>query len=112
MMKKLTIQAAVIGLATLLAGCGNSSGDEYVGTWKKLSGRGPESRTIERRDAVFVVKQPCFGFACAPGSVIQKPALLKDGVLQVQGELEEKLVFDKSSGHLLLDGAEYERAAK
>ncbi|KGX19482.1 MULTISPECIES: hypothetical protein [Burkholderia] len=111
-MKKLAMQVAVIGLATVLAGCGNSSGDEYVGTWKKLSGRGPESRTIEKRDAVFVIKQPCFGFTCVPGSVTQKPAILKDGVLQVQGEFAEKLVFDKSSGHLLLDGAEYERATK
>lgn len=111
-MRKLAMQAAMIGLASILAGCGNGTGDEYIGTWKKLSGRGPESRTIERRDSVFVVKQPCFGFVCVPGSVVQKPAILKDGVLQVQGELEEKLVFDKSSGHLLLDGAEYERAAK
>lgn len=115
-MKRKCLSLSIVCVLLLtVAGCNKDSGAEYVGNWKKMSGRGPETRIVEKHGDVFVIRQSSFhnAFLGQKDQLEQVPAMLKDGALQIEtGMGAETLVIDKTTGHLLASGAEYERAAK
>ncbi|MDF3881089.1 hypothetical protein [Cupriavidus basilensis] len=107
-MRKLLMAAAAI--VTLLAGCGNQTGEEYIGKWVNIKS---EKRTldIERNGDGFMVRntEP----SAWDGKIETKniPAVLKDGALQVQtgGLGPVLLMVDKATGHLTSGPLEYKR---
>lgn len=96
---------AVVLTVGVLAGCNQSDGKEYLGVWKKVNGRGPDTVSVERNGERFIVANTGIF-----GKPERHPAELKDGALLVHwDELSaDTLVIDKKSGHLI--GSTFELA--
>ncbi|WP_155741442.1 hypothetical protein [Burkholderia territorii] len=97
----------VIALTVVLAACGKQPGDEYVGTWKRVSG--PDSDfVIEKKGNAFIVsyKEPdgnsTYGKPL-PDVVVHESADLEGDQLVVSGGRRIRLKFNESSGHLIFD---------
>jgi len=98
------LAGCVLVLTAVMAGCHRESGDEYVGTWTNVSDHGRKSLAIEKHGDIFIVKWSSF---MGPS---QATAVLKDGALQLQTSLgTNAYMIDRTNGHLLADGAEYQR---
>jgi hypothetical protein len=99
-----------LALPLLLAGCGKgSSGEQYVGTWTKVSGQGPDV-TIAKHDNVFIIKE---SVPMTNGEYPSFPGEMAADVLVVQSYVpNEHFIIDKTTGHLLRPGEELARASK
>lgn len=96
-----------VTLASLmLAGCGGGPGEEYLGKWQRLKFTNQVIQ-IDRNGDNFIIRET------APNNGKMQtqnlPATLKDGVLQVSGQITISLAIDKSTGHLTGANAEYEK---
>ncbi|MFX1740009.1 hypothetical protein PXJ20_32020 [Paraburkholderia sp. A1RI_3L] len=97
-----------VALSSTTVAVAGDPGSEFVGKWKKVSGRGPDTEVIERHGDVFVIKAPKL---LMPTETEQTSALLRDGSLEIAGELGNRsLHIDRSDGHLFTTHGEYVRA--
>ena len=74
-------KAVVMGVLGMFLACGAGealSAEPFVGTWKKVGGRGPESEVIERHGDLFVIKAPRL---MMPGETDETPAKLRNSRL-------------------------------
>ncbi|WP_454875309.1 hypothetical protein [Paraburkholderia xenovorans] len=96
----LTLSVATVVIA-------GEPGSEFVGKWKKVAGRGPDTEVIERHGDVFLIKSPKL---LMPTETEQTSAQLQDGWLEIAGELGGRtLHIDQADGHLLTKHGEYTR---
>ncbi|WP_429500457.1 hypothetical protein ACQUFY_24605 (plasmid) [Robbsia andropogonis] len=102
-------------LTLTLCGCNHQKGDEFVGKWKDLSKNGWDVITIERNgdgdDFYLSHKAPNFAAESAADSwqMVKEPAVAQDGKLLVSGDIPYVITIDKSNGHLVMPGSEFER---
>lgn len=94
--------------AVLLAGCGADAGSEYIGKWQDIK---RENRTvqIEKNGDGLIVRETSPSFLDGKPKTQNLPAVVKDGMLQVNGQMTINLVIDKSTGHLTGPGMEYKK---
>lgn len=108
-MSETCVKLVAIGLTlsmTTVAVAGDP-GSEFVGEWKKIGGRGPDTAVIERHGDVFLIKSPKLLMLT---ETEQTSALLREGSLEVSGELGNRsLHIDRSDGHLFTAHGEYIR---
>jgi hypothetical protein len=92
----------------VLAACNDQSGAEYLGKWEAVHhNRYP--CLVERNGDAFIVRILGQGM----DGTQSVPATLKDGALLIQSEMGTmSIVIDKKSGHLLIGGDEFQKAAK
>ncbi len=104
-MKKV-IAAALCSL--WLAGCGADAGSQYLGKWQNVKS---EKRTlqIDRNGETFIVRETSPSMLDGQMKTQNLPATVKDGILQVNGQMTISLVVDKASGHLTGPGMEYKK---
>jgi len=104
-MKKLI---AVALTSIWLAGCGADAGSEYLGKWQRVKFE-KQTVQIDRNGDSFMFRET--GPDMVGGVKTQNfPAILKDGVLQISGQIGTvNLVIDKSTGHLTAGNAEYKK---
>lgn len=96
----LTLSVTTVGVA-------GEPGSEFVGKWKKVAGRGPDTEVIERHGDVFVIKSPKL---LMPTETEQTSAQLRDGSLEIAGDLGRRtLHVDRTDGHLITTHGEYTR---
>ena len=98
----------IIGGALALGGCGQS-GEEFVGTWVS-SKQAKSTMTIERNADTFIVRREVPTYIGAPKKD-SYPATVENGMLHMNvgiGAID--FAIDKSSGHLVGDGADYMKA--
>ncbi len=108
--------AAMVVVALTQFGCGKNDSDQYVGTWKRVSQNGWFEVEISRNgsgDDYFVShKVPNLSAegAADKWKTVREPAAMQDGKMVVSGAVPYVVVIDKASGHLVVPGAEFERA--
>lgn len=97
-------------------GCGRKAGEEFVGSWNKLNGNGSPEMTITRNgdsnDFYVASKVPNLGAQSEKDAMNTErvSGTYVDGKLVLMVGAPFALTIDKSSGHLVLDGAEYTKA--
>lgn len=109
--------AAAMAMAVALTqfGCGKKGGEEFVGSWQKLDGRGSPEMTISRNGSGndFYVATKVPNLAAERKEDAFKTERLSgtyaDGKLMLMVGMPFALTIDKSSGHLVMDGTEYEK---
>lgn len=107
-MKTKIFISVVIALPLVLAGC-KQSGDQYVGTWTKVSGNGPDV-SIVKHDNVFVIKE---SVQALTGEYPTYSGEMDGDVLVAnRGISTERFIIDKTNGHLIRPGEELERGGK
>lgn len=86
----------------------DDGGSKFIGTWKKINGRGPDTEGIERRGDFYVISAPKF---LMPTESEQTTAQLRDGILKVNGELGRSVIHvNLTSGHMFTTHGEYVRS--
>ncbi|WP_253556633.1 hypothetical protein [Robbsia andropogonis] len=111
----LIASAALVFLTVTLSGCGHHNGNEFVGTWKNVGKSGWDQISIERNgdgdDFYLSHKAPNFAAESAADSwqMVKEPAVAQDGKLLVSGDIPYFITIDKSTGHLVMPGYEFER---
>ena len=116
-MKAIRFVSVVIAIAVVLTqfGCSSKAGEELVGSWTKLSGNGSPEMTITRNgggnDFYVASKVPNLGAESEKDAMTTErvPGAYADGKLVLMVGVPFALTIDKSSGHLVMDGAEYEK---
>jgi hypothetical protein len=108
--------ATMVLVALTQFGCGKKDGEEFVGNWEKLNGRGSPEMMISRNGDGndFYVASKAVNLSAES----EKDAVTTDRVSAVYAEgkmmllvgVPFALTIDKSSGHLVIEGAEYQRA--
>jgi hypothetical protein len=97
-------------LLAMLFGCSNQGGSEFAGKWVNVKSE-KRSLEIQRNGDSFIVRETAPGIATGELQTKNIPAVLKDGMLQMNnGWGVSSLAVDKSSGHLTNGQAEYKRA--
>ena len=117
-MRAIRFVSVVMAIAVVLAqfGCGKKAGEEFVGSWTKLSGNGSPEMTITRNgganDFFVASKVPNLGAESEKDSMETErvSGTYVDGKLLVMVGAPFALTIDKASGHLVMDGAEYAKA--
>ncbi|TCG01095.1 hypothetical protein BZM26_10125 [Paraburkholderia strydomiana] len=108
-MSKTCVKLVAIGLALSVTtvAVARDPGSDFVGKWKKVGGRGPDTEVIERHGDVFLIKSPKL---LMPTETEQTSASLREGALEIAGELGNRsLHIDRSDGHLFTTHGEYIR---
>ncbi|MEB2558785.1 hypothetical protein [Burkholderia cenocepacia] len=99
-----------------LAGCGKSDGDQFLGKWEKISGRGSKDVVISRNgdgnNFYMESKVPNLGATSEADSLQTErvPAVLADGQLMLEVGMPFALTIDKATGHLVMPDSEYVKA--
>jgi len=107
-MKAKILLSLVVALPLVLAGC-KQSGDQYVGTWTKVSGNGPDL-SILKHDNVFVIKE---SVQALTGEYPTYAGEMDGDVLVAnRGYSTERFIIDKTNGHLIRPGEELEHTSK
>lgn len=117
-MRVIRLVAAAMAVAVALTqfGCGNKGGEEFVGSWKKVNGNGSPEMTISRNgngnDFYVASKVPNLGAESENDALKTErvAGTYADGKLILMVGAPFALTIDKSSGHLVMDGAEYAKA--
>lgn len=105
-MKKVT---SLLFATVMVCACGQSSGDQFVGDWTKVSGQGVGLRITKNGDS-FVVTQRA---SLLGGKDLSFAGELKgDGLTISTGFNSARYVIEKSTGHLVGAGEVLERASK
>ncbi|TAM00364.1 MAG: hypothetical protein EPN70_22660 [Paraburkholderia sp.] len=105
-----------VAVALTQFGCGRKSGEEFVGRWTKLSGNGSPEMTITRNgsgnDFYVASKVPNLNAESEKDALKTErvSGTYVDGKLMLMVGAPFALTIDKSSGHLVMDGAEYAKA--
>ncbi|MEX3968138.1 hypothetical protein AB4Y42_39135 [Paraburkholderia sp. EG286B] len=108
--------AAVIIVALTQFGCGKKAGEEFVGKWEKVSGNGSQELVIDRNgdgnDFYMADKVPNLAAESKADAMKTEriPATYADGKLMLMVGVPFALTIDKSSGHLVMEDAEYQKA--
>ena len=91
-----------------LTGCGADAGSEYLGKWQNVKF---EKRTlqIDRNGENFIVRETSPSMANGEMKTQNLPATVKDGILQISGQMTISVVIDKASGLLTGPGMEYKK---
>jgi hypothetical protein len=94
----------LILLATLLVvGC-NSPGSKYLGKWENIKNSHDQIEIVSNGDN-FLIKQASSGFLNNKPETTTVTAVLKDGVLQIQGGfLTTSLTYVKATDTLITPG--------
>jgi hypothetical protein len=101
--------SCVAAISLLLSGCHKGTGDQYLGTWTKVSGQGPDM-TIAKHDNVFVIKE---SVPMITGVIPSYSGEMDGDVLVAHtGDSDERFIIDKTNGHLLRPGEELEHTSK
>jgi hypothetical protein len=105
------LTALVFLLVSLLlpVACGRQGGPSqqanFVGDWRRL-GTSYTGLKIYKTGDTYIVEINANG----EGQISKYPAIVRDGQLKLSGPRgETPLVYVASTGHILLDGSEYER---
>ncbi|MBJ9920563.1 MULTISPECIES: hypothetical protein [Burkholderia] len=107
--------ATMVIVALTQSGCGKKDGEEFIGNWEKLSGRGSPEMVISRNgdgnDFYVASKVPNLAAESAKDAfrLQRSSALYADGKLMMMAGVPVALTIDKSSGHLVAPGAEYQK---
>ncbi|MEX3555432.1 MAG: hypothetical protein VB131_01965 [Burkholderia gladioli] len=97
-------------------GCGKSDGDQYIGKWMRVSGQDYNEIVVSRNGSgndFFVSHQEnkYDDQGNKVGTVTrQQPATVVDGKMIVSTQIQYAMTIDKSNGHLITPGSEFERA--
>ncbi|WP_232072509.1 hypothetical protein [Paraburkholderia pallida] len=97
-------------------GCGKHDGNEFVGTWKRVSPNGWLEVDIARNGDGddFYVSHKIPNLAADSEADrwqnVREPAVVQDGKMVVSGGVPYVITIDKATGHLVAPGAEFERA--
>jgi hypothetical protein len=118
LMRANRIVAASLAVAVALTqfGCGKKAGEEFVGNWKKLNGNGSADMTITRNgdgnDFYVASHVPNLSAESEKDALKTErvPGTYVDGKLMLMVGVPFALTIDKASGHLVMDGAEYEKS--
>lgn len=108
-----TVVAAV---ALTQFGCSKGDGDQYVGKWNRVSGRDYDEIVISRNGGGndFYVSHQEDKYNDEGGKVgtvtRRQPAAVVDGKMIVSASIQYAMTIDKSNGHLVTPGSEFERA--
>ncbi|CAE6754535.1 hypothetical protein [Paraburkholderia aspalathi] len=109
----MTILTKLLGAFALMvsvAAVAQDTGSQFIGTWKKVHGRGPDTEVIERHGDFFVIKSPKL---LMPTETEQTSARLKDGALEIQDELGNRAIrVDASNGHMFTTHGEYVQVSR
>ncbi|CAB3772070.1 hypothetical protein [Paraburkholderia humisilvae] len=111
----LVTAVTMVAVALTQYGCVKNDGDQYVGTWKRVSENGWFEVEINRNGSVdnFYVshKVPNLGAESAADKwlTVREPAAILDGKMVVSGAVPYVVTVDKASGHLVVPGAEFVR---
>lgn len=102
------ILCSVFVVAALLVGCGDSGSEsKYIGKWVNVI-RDKDILNIESNGDSLIIRyaneNPFNGMETG-----NKPAKLKDGMLQPTGGMEAAYTIDKATGNLTNGFAEYKR---
>lgn len=98
--------APVLIVAVALFGCSKNNADQFVGTWKKVSGQGTDM-VISKNGDNFLMKQ----HDSFLGNDLTYTGVANGDGLDISGQMGViHLVIDKSSGHLIGGGEELARA--
>ncbi len=110
-----TVAAMVVVVLTQF-GCGRKAGEEFVGKWAKVSGNGSQDLVISRNgdgnDFYMADQVPNLAAESKADAMKTEriPATYADGKLMLMVGVPFALTIDKSSGHLVMEDAEYEKA--
>ncbi|MGU7843942.1 hypothetical protein ACV22V_31330 [Burkholderia sp. AW33-5] len=108
--------SAMVVMALIQAGCGKSDGDQYIGKWLRVSGQDYNEIVVSRNGSgndFFVSHQEnkYDDQGNKVGTVTrQQPATVVEGKMIVSAQIQYAMVIDKSNGHLVTPGSEFERA--
>ncbi|KVL70355.1 hypothetical protein [Burkholderia ubonensis] len=110
--------ATMVVVALTQFGCGKKDGEEFVGNWEKVNGRGSPEMTISRNgdgnDFYVARKVPNLSAESAKDALKTEraTAVYADGKLMLMVGVPVALTIDKSSGNLVVPGAEYQKKGK
>jgi hypothetical protein len=105
MFKKLIMLAFVLALVA----CGNSVGSSYIGKWVSVNNAN-DTFEITRNGDNFLVKETSLIPIINQPRSLQFSAVLKDGLLQIQGDLGSMTVaYIKATDTLTLPGEDFRR---
>jgi hypothetical protein len=108
--------AAIVVAALAQFGCGKKDGDTFVGNWRKLNGRGSSEMTISRNGEGnnFYIASKVANLDAESKKDAMKThrvsAFYADGKMVLMVGVPFALTIDESSGHLVTEGAEYQKA--
>ncbi|WP_241021570.1 hypothetical protein [Burkholderia sp. Ac-20353] len=97
-------------------GCGKSDGDQYIGKWTRVNGQDYNEIVISRNgggnDFYISHQENKFNDEGNKVGTItrQQPATVVDGKMIVSAAIQYAMTIDKSNGHLVTPGSEFERA--
>jgi len=108
--------AVVVVVALAQFGCGKGNdGDQYIGKWARVSGQDYKDIVISRNGSGndFFVSHREDQYnddGNKVGAVMrQQPATIVDGKMIVSSSIQYAMTIDKSNGHLVTPGSEFER---
>lgn len=108
---------ATIAVVTLMqAACNKSDGDQYVGKWTRVSGQDYNEIVISRNGDgndfyVSHLEDKFNDDGNKVGTTTQRqPATVVDGKMIVSAAIQYAMTIDKSNGHLVTPGSEFQRA--
>lgn len=108
--------AATVVVALMQFGCNKSDGDQYLGKWSRVSGQDYNEIVISRNgdgnDFYVSHQEDKFNDdGNKVGTTIQRqPATVVDGKMIVSASIQYAMTIDKSNGHLVTPGSEFERS--
>lgn len=107
--------AAMIFMTLAQFGCSKGDGDQYIGKWSRVSGQDHNEIVISRNgdgnDFYVSHQEDKFNDdGDKVGMMTQRqPATVVDGKMIVSGAIQYAMTIDKSNGHLVTPGSEFER---
>ena len=108
--------AAAVVVALTQFGCNKSDGDQYIGKWTRVSGQDYNEIVISRNGDGndFYVSHQEDKFNDDGNKVgtraERQPATVVDGKMIVSGGIQYAMTIDRSNGHLVTPGSEFQRA--
>ena len=111
------VAVAMMTLMMLMQfGCNKSDGDQYVGKWTRVAGQDYNEIVISRNGDSndFYVSHQEDKYNDNGDKVgtmtLRQPAAMVDGKMIVSAGIQYAMTIDKSNGHLVTPGSEFERA--
>lgn len=95
--------------ALWLIGCGAEAGSQYLGKWQHVKYIG-QTLQIDRNGDSIIIRESSPSMTNGQIKTQNLPATLKDGTLQVSGEIGTvSFVIDQSTGNLIGPKSEYKK---
>lgn len=108
--------SAMVLVALTQFGCDKGDGDQYLGKWTRISGQDYNEIVISRNGGGndFYVSHQEDKYNDDGKNVgtitSRQPATVVDGKMIVSAAIQYAMTIDKSNGHLVTPGSEFERS--